>query len=38
MYSQFKYEQLNIFPKTADIKLLKFQQLIIYKLLLSCQL
>ena len=38
MYSQFKYVQLHISAKTAVIKLLKFQQLIIYKSLLSCQL
>ena len=32
------YEQLHISAKTLKIKLLKFQQLIIYKSLLSCQL
>ena len=38
MYWQFQYEQLHISAKTTEMKLLKFSQLIIYKLLLSCQL
>ena len=37
MYLQFKYEQLHISARTTEIKLLKFLQLMIYKLLLSCQ-
>ena len=38
MYWQFKYEQLHIFAETTEIKLLKFQQLVTYKSILSCQL
>ena len=30
MHQQFKYEQLQISAETAEIKLLKFQQLMIY--------
>ena len=33
-----KFEQLHISAKTAEIKLLKFLQLMIYEWLLSCQL
>ena len=37
MYLKSKYEQLYISAKRAVIKLLKFQQLITYESLLSCQ-
>ena len=32
MHQQFKYEQLHISAKATEIKLLKFQQLMIYEL------
>ena len=38
MSQQFKYVQLHIFAKTTEIKLLRFEQLIIYRSLLSFQL
>ena len=38
MSYQFKYEQLHISAKTTEITLLRFEQLIIYRSQLGCQL